>query len=167
MEHNIILLIGPSGAGKSTTAKILKEKFYVSIFNTDDLIKEKHHFKNDLASYRSKIGEEAFFEETKQVISDFNSDSKLILFDIGAGSLDYGIDWFKQFYRICLVNTPEILQPRREKYHKTLESYISIEMNSRRKELYNSSHFVISTKEKSRMQVAKEVYSSLIHIIDF
>jgi shikimate kinase len=128
MKTKIILLMGPSGVGKSTVADALSKTFLLPVYNTDNIIKRNGQV-SSISEYRSLVGEDQFCFETRDVIDHFraNSSNNYILFDSGAGSLDSNIEWFKKFYRICLIDdNMEKLWKRRKKDHESVDHYESI-----------------------------------------
>jgi shikimate kinase len=168
MTPKLIFLIGPSGVGKSAVGKELSKTFMIPVFNTDSIIKERIG-KRKLNKYRDYIGESQFFKETKGIIDKVERDviADYVLFDIGSGSLDSNIEWFKKFYRICLIDddTKKLLK-RRKKDHESVDHYGYIEFSEKRKDLYNSSNYIINVGDKSNEEVAKLVFNAIHEIIE-
>src|SRR5215213_2817355 len=129
MNNKIILLVGPSGVGKSTTCGLLSSEHSIPTYETDSLIAKKRNIEH-ISRYKADIGDEPFFEETKLVIEELNPIDSYVIVDVGAGSLDFGVDWYMQYHRICLMNNPENIWHYTG--HPDMEDYTTINFNTGR-----------------------------------
>jgi shikimate kinase len=153
-----ILLIGPSGVGKSSALSLLAENTELETYDMDDLIK------TDPARI-AKIDESAdwpklYFQYTKEIIENMNS-NKLLIFAIGAGSIEYtgGHTWYYNKKVILLTGKPEIIYPRsnRQQFHPTYESYKSKEFSEIRKKFYQKFHQRINVNALSSEEVVVRI----------
>ena len=163
---NKFLLLGPSGVGKSSASKIIKLKNNsIIVYDLDEVIKEHEHV-NSISNYFTEIGNEEFFNKSKDIIENYKSDST-ILFVIGAGSIDYslGHKWYRDQNTISITGDPSIIFERgnRNCFHSSLEDYIRIEFSSERVELYNNAKYIIDVSNMSEQQVANEIMSVIIN----
>ena len=165
-EKNIVF-IGFMGVGKTTVGKLVAQKLYRSFIDIDLEIEKE--YKMTIPKIFEKIGEEAFREEEKKLVTKFVS-QKLKVISLGGGAFLQ-----EEIRKLCLANSivivldmswdswkerlSVIIDSRPVLQSKTIEEIEKLFYE--RKEIYSCYHSKITIDNLEAEEIATYVTDSL------
>ncbi len=159
----LFLVIGPSGVGKSSALKIIKSYGDISVFFLDDEIRENNG-ESCISKYLEQIGNKKFFRESIDLIEQIKgeSESSIILIDVGAGSIDWEgcIDDFLNYQIIVLTADKQVLYSRicnKQNNARSFDEYVASEFKPHKLDLYNKAKYLINTTNLNSIDTAVEI----------
>lgn len=168
MNYNI-MLIGFMGAGKTTVSKQLSKDLNIVEVDMDAYIVE--HEGKSIADIFSEIGEEGFRKIETECLKEIQRETGRIV-SCGGGAVlkDENVDCMKQNGVIVLLTaTPETIYNRvKDNNDRPILNgnmnipYIEQLMNKRKDRYLEVADIIVSTDEKSVLEISKEIQSKLL-----